>query len=510
MVILLLACSGEPEETPEAVVDPIEVLVKASIDLRGVRPSIEELEAVEQNPAKLEEYFDSYLEDPRFEGRVADLFQEIFLTRNDAYLITASQYGLSDQAAFSAAIGDEVPRIIGHIAAEDLPYTEVVMGDWTMANEILGQIWPNDYPEGGSGWQKVHYTDGRPPAGVLATNSLWWRYTSTDSNANRKRANAISRTLLCNDYLSRPIEFDRNVNLLDEGAVADALKTNPACVNCHVSLDPIASYLFGFWWYDYTNPGEASYYFPEREPRWKDYTETEPAWYGEAGYTLENLGHQIAGDARFPACVTTEVYSLLLRRDLTIKDDNALIPHRNALIDSGMKLKALFRSVLQDPAYQSNRKIPTPELLASQVEELTGFHWTYQGYDLMRSDSVGFLTLAGGADGYNVTEPASSPNTTAILVQERLAEAASWYLIKNGPEKLFSLDISVENTAEERAKQLQALHWRLYGNRVEQDSEEVQAALLLWDDLYAVDQSPQNAWAGVLSILLRDPDFLLY
>ena len=44
----------------------------------------------------------------------------------------------------------------------------------------------------------------------------------------------------------RPIQFDLDVNLLDEAAVTDALRTNPACVNCHVSLDPIASYLFGF------------------------------------------------------------------------------------------------------------------------------------------------------------------------------------------------------------------------------------------------------------------------
>ena len=49
----------------------------------------------------------------------------------------------------------------------------------------------------------ARYQDGRPAAGVLATNGLWWRYRSTASNANRKRANQASRILLCQDYLVR-------------------------------------------------------------------------------------------------------------------------------------------------------------------------------------------------------------------------------------------------------------------------------------------------------------------
>ena len=53
----------------------------------------------------------------------------------------------------------------------------------------------------------ARYTDGRPAAGVLATNGLWWRYTTTDSNMNRTRAAAISRLLLCEDFMARPVSF---------------------------------------------------------------------------------------------------------------------------------------------------------------------------------------------------------------------------------------------------------------------------------------------------------------
>jgi hypothetical protein len=47
------------------------------------------------------------------------------------------------------------------------------------------------------------YADGRPAAGVLSTNGLWWRYPSTASNGNRKRADTPSRIFLCHDYTNR-------------------------------------------------------------------------------------------------------------------------------------------------------------------------------------------------------------------------------------------------------------------------------------------------------------------
>ena len=40
------------------------------------------------------------------------------------------------------------------------------------------------------------------------TNGVWWRYYTTPNNFGRTRAAAISRLLLCEDYLLRPISFE--------------------------------------------------------------------------------------------------------------------------------------------------------------------------------------------------------------------------------------------------------------------------------------------------------------
>ena len=522
---LLAACTPEPDVAAEklpAQADVATALTRISIDVRGVRPSVEDLAAVEADPPSIDELTDAYLHDARFPGRVRDLWSEIYLTRSESYLIYAYQYGLDDQAAFQQAIGDEPLRILSYIADHDLPYTDLVTADWTMANETLAQMWPLDYPAGETGWKQAHYTDGRPAAGVLATNSMWWRYTSTASNANRKRANAVSRILLCNDYLVRPIEFDRNVNLLDADAVNSALQTNPACLNCHTSLDPLASYFFGFWWYDYTNPGEASYYFPEREPQYRSYTGAERAYYGDPGFSLADLGQQIAGDNRFPMCAAEQATELLLRRPLTLDDEQRVIAHRDAFITGGLTVRALLKSIVSDPAYLSGttdepgfvpRKMLTSDLLASTVEDLTGFTWTYANYDMLRTDAVGFRTLAGGADGYNVTATARTPNATLVLVQERLAEASAAYAVNSEPERLFpALDFSETPETDKAAMvaEIQYLHRRVLGHNVDADGAEVAAALDLWAGVYAVEGTSQGAWAGVLSALLRDPDFLYY
>ena len=418
--------------------------------------------------------------------------------------------------------------MLGYIAQNDLPVTDLVTADWTMANEVDARFWPTDYPEGGTGWKKVHYTDGRPAAGVLSSNSMWRRYQTTDSNANRGRANTVSRILLCSDYLTRPIEFDRNVNLLDSDAITDALRTNPGCQACHISLDPLAAYFFGFSYQEFTG-AELSNYHASRERNWQVALGTSPAYYGDPGDDLSDFGRQIASDNRFPECVVQHVTELLLRRPTTVDDMDALTQHREALIQGGMRLGPLFESVMHSAEYQAATddglpgtqvplKMVTPDLLESEIADLTGFTWTdSSGYDLVESDQVGFLDLAGGADGVYAVKNSTAPNSTLLLVQERLAEAASDYVVnadRADPThaKLFTVAFTEtpETGRDAMAAQIQALHLKLYGHSVEPDGPEVEANLELWSDLYAVDHDIPTAWKGVLSALLRDPDFLFY
>lgn len=539
ILLAALACRTDelPVETPDAeapVADvvieemsAVDLLTRASLDLRGVRPTVAEIEAVEADPDAVEDYIDAFLVDERFPAQVRAWYANILLTRQDTWTVTAAQYGIDDNPGFAASIGEESLWIVSTVADEDLPWTELVTGDWTMANEVTSQVFQTDYPQGETGWKRVHYTDGRPNVGVLSATSLWWRYMSNASNGNRGRANAVSKMLLCTDYLTKPIEFERDVNLLDANAVNDALQNNPGCVACHYSLDPLASYLWGFFFIDYRDPTDISQFHPEREYYWQTYGDIEPAYFGEPGYQMEDLGVQIAADPRFPTCAVEQVWETLLQRDSVLDDTTALTEHRQAFINDGLVFRSLVRSVMDSPEYRAapidddryaSAKLVGTDQLASSIEDLTGFRFTYADYDMMQTDTYGLRTLAGGVDGNFVTSPAREPMTTMVLVQERLAQGAAAYVVdqdgRTDVEPTLFLYVTFGETPatdlDAMVEQIQHLHLRLFSHRVDADGPEVEANLALWEDLYAIDGDAEAAWAGVLSVLLRDPDFLIY
>ena len=534
--LLALSACGSPIETPTApepgVVEEVELLPldsvallsRISIDLRGVRPPVAEVLLVEEDPTLLPELVDGMLDDPRFGAQVRALYANVLLTRQDSWTVDTSDYSLDSslQPQLAADVGEETLWIFSRVATEDLPYTEVVRGDWTMATPLMAQMWPLERQDG-DGFQPAQYTDKRPAAGILATNSFWWRYMSNASNANRGRANAVSKTLLCTDYLSKPIEFERDVNLLDADAVNEALATNDGCVACHYSLDPLASYLWGFYFVDYNSAADISTFHPERERLWTTYTEVEPGYYGEPGGSLGDLGQMLAADPRLVTCGVDHIYTGLLHRDIELGDTATLTGLREVFLGEGLRLKPLFRAVVDTPAYRAapsesiGPRLMGTDQLASVLEDITGFRFIDDGYDMMRTDSRGLRTLAGGVDGNFVTEPATGPTTTMVLVQERLAQAAAQYavaqdLTSNAPTLFVHVNFSEtpRTQPDVMAAQIQYLHLRIFGKQVAVDGPEVQANLELWQTLFELEGSGEAAWTGLLSVLLRDPDFLLY
>ena len=89
-----------------------------------------------------------------------------------------------------------------------------------------------------STWKEARYTDGRPPVGILSTNGLWWRYPTDGFNMNRTRAAMITKMLLCDDYLTRPIDFSASEDILEN--TETAIKET-GCLTCRVSRPTVFS-----------------------------------------------------------------------------------------------------------------------------------------------------------------------------------------------------------------------------------------------------------------------------
>ena len=505
------------------------LLRRMSLDLRGHVPTAAELDQVEADPTALETLRDSFMDDPAFEERLVVLFGERWYTRLDAFVIIYSEYPSltsEDEYPWERSIGEEPLRLLAHVAAGDSPWTDIVTADYTMSNERLSEIWPVDYPAGDSGWQAAHYTDGRPAAGVLSTNGLWWRYYSTLSNYNRGRAAALTRLLLCDDYLVRPVSFDNNVALVDTEGVESALRSNPYCLGCHSSLDPTASALFGFWVANVYSGDEMSNYHAEREPLGASSLGVTPEFFGRPVAGLAELGQLIGEDPRFARCTARSVAELLWRRDVGVADFDRVEGLRQAYLDGGERLKPLIAAVTDTAVYRAGGmtesigeteadaeatvRLLNATLLRSTLDDLVGFAWEANGFDLLDNDTTGFRVMAGGVDGDQVTRPQDAPNLTWSLTLERAAEAASQVAVQDlGQAGTLLEGVSAETQPTDAAfqTQLDTLSWRLLGERA--TVEELDELSTLWA---AVGQTegPQAAWRAVLVATMRDPRFGSY
>lgn len=515
-LIWLAACAPAPEEpVVERRLEAREILVRASLDVRGVRPSPDEIEAVVADPESVGERIAQMVQADGFAERVADLFAPAFRTRIDQYPL------LYDRPDVQDAIGEEPLDLIRTLVLNDASYAELVLADYTVVRPEVMDLWPvqaiDDAVTVPEGTTLARYTDGRPHAGVLSTNALWWRHGSTLENANRGRANALSRALLCESFLDRPIDFPSDLDLSDSQTIRDAIRTNPGCTACHATLDPLASYLWGFM---YEGEGLAAWaeYRVERERDWLRYTDRPPGFFGEPGESLLDLGAQIASDERFVACGVKRVYEGLLGRRVTPDDDGALAEHRDAFVSGGLTLSALVQSVLADPRYQGRSepstygghppsvalKVITPDQLESELEALTGYRMTIADRDVLRLDS-GLRAVAGGGD----QGAATLPSTGLLLVHRRLAEAAATAVVDGTVSGGTLAPVVSSWQTEPSREELVALVLATVSRPLAVDGEEVDALLALWRDLHVIADAP-TAHKGLLTALLADPQRLVF
>ena len=527
--MLVVACDGESPPVDDVAqhegLSPTQVLARASLDVRSVRPSEAELDAAAADPASVDAMIDAFVDDPAFGTRVRDIFAGGWRTRVDAYLMPGGEY-VEHEATVHAAVGDEPLNIIAWVALNDLPFTEILRGNDTFVDPLLLSTFPvTEVDAEGTllpaGTVRARYIDGRPAAGVLSMNAVYWRHSSTFENANRGRANAISQALLCQSYLDRPIDFPTDLDLTDSESIRRAIKTNGACQACHSTMDPLASYMWGFMYPEETPRAE---YAIAAEHGWRTYTDVPPGFFGDPGQRLQDLGEQIADDERFVACAVRRMYEGFLGRKVVLEDEGALAEHREAFLASNLSLKALARSILADPSYRGQawaprfggeplpviKKVAPVDVLARSLADLSGYALAVDGLPATRLDYA-VRTLAGGSDRGD----ALTVSTGAVLVQRRLAEAGAIETIdrtragKSPRGRLAALLWGVDLEQPPSLALLARIARVTRSHAIDLDDPELAGLLDLWTDVNAIS-GPREAWIAVVTATLSDPDHLLY
>ena len=246
VVLAIAACGndhGKSNVNPDAstppggstvvYLTPIQHLTRASLALRGVRPSLQDLQDVNADPSQLSAKVDGYLETPEFGAMIMDLHNEDLLLRIEYPLyVPNAAPALPDATTFTDMAGsfNEPLQLIRDVVMTNQPYSNIVTAPYTMANTIVAGMWqvtPTTPPTDTTTWVRATWNDGRPAAGILSTSILWQRWMSAGFNFDRGRANMVSRALLCHDFLESDIAVDTSVDLADPEVVAKAVQTEP-------------------------------------------------------------------------------------------------------------------------------------------------------------------------------------------------------------------------------------------------------------------------------------------
>lgn len=547
--------SQPPPPPPPSVpvveyLSPTEHLVRASMLLRGQRPERADLLAVTQDANALPGIVDRYLSSSEFGATVKDLHNETMWLRTNQPQFTfrpiaGTAYASGTFQHTSESLGEEPLRLIEHVVMNGRPYSEIVTADYTFANGVVAAIWGLPYSGDGQTWQRTSWqsaVEPRPAAGILSSSLWYFRFRSAGANYHRGRANSITRTLLCHDYLSADIAVDTSIDLSDPDVVANAVVANPSCAGCHQTLDPLGSLLFGFR----NNPNVGAFdtfpvtafYQPNRERLWNTTTKRPPGYYGAAASRIDSLGKHISEDPRFARCAAQRFAAYFTQRDPAQLPVSWINKLTDSFVASGLDAKALTKAIILSDEVRTSHAATTatdeqaeqvvgmqklrPEQLDRMIFALTGFRWQHESTtrvtgmpvgtaNLLQSDLIGFRVLAGGIDSYFVTLPSHTYNATSSLVLRRLATEAAGYVVTadfgkadRGARKLLQkVDASTTDAAAIRA-QLAELHLLIYGALDAADSAEVALSYQLFSDTLAATGSVPHAWKTTLAAMLQD------
>jgi hypothetical protein len=505
--------SGDTTETPtdtastpiSGLIDDLAWLARASLDLRGIRPSLDELNAITDGTATVPDQVDDWLQDPRFPQRMAWLWNDVLHTATwaDDY----SRFGDLEFAEWRA-IGQEPLQLIAAIIDEDRPFSDVLTSSESRIDRTLAEIWGLE--AAGDDWAWIAYTDGRPAAGLLSTNTLWLRYTADAVNYNRTRANSVADLFLCADFLKREGGFSFAVSPEALADVERAVAEQPACLTCHSALDPLASFFGGF--------AERSVELPaDQYLQWSQHSadffaaRIPPAYFGIPGGDVADLGAMMAQDPRFAACAAGRFYEGLVRTPPTLVEQTAWGARFTEL---DMDVRHLVSELVVGEAYRADDgRLLRTEQIGEALTELLAWG---SGSEL--SDGLNPLSwsedhrlLGGGTDDDTVLIRNNSPGVgLQVLLEWTARQAAGPALsadLARAEPQLLTAGIPVDESG--LRAQLVVWHARFLSRPTTQDAPEIDALVTLWQDAGG-SEDPESALTEVLGAFIRHPASVVY
>ncbi len=419
------------------LLSPRETLRKAALALAGRFPTDTEFDSVKTD-ADLESAVVKLTQEEPFYDRLKEVWNDVLLTDKGPWyqVLTPPTGTYGNYNAFDETVGESARReplqFIEYVVRNNLPFSDVVSGQYVVVNPQLARMYGLDFGQTPSEqnffeWKRIDaaplqintatpdqgdYYDGTPAgranvavSGILSTPAFLNAWPITATNRSRGRARYLLKTFLATDLLQfakRPVDASAL------SAVQNPTKNAKQCTVCHVIIDPIAGGFRGFqrrgdrqtrfsiadaWYGDMLSPGFNGLENPS------DDSKTALAW----------LGKQMATDPRFGIGIAHVMYRGLVGDEpMQFPDASDAPDHADTMrayiaqsewfaklaqdfVKSQMNLRVLVAGIVKGPYFRAKsaavvrdivnqqlgqgRLLP-PEMLGRKYRGTTGLFYT--------------------------------------------------------------------------------------------------------------------------------------
>lgn len=418
-----------------AMLEDRTLLRRATLSLAGRLPTAAEFAAVQKDslPA-LGPILDAVMKEDAFYDRLAEAFNDIFLTRGyddvaenvlsyehfqatrhwyAKYDLTSAgdkaaqqkaRYKLTDD--YRESMLREPTELVKYIVRHDRPFTEIVTADYILVSPYTARGYgvfdemrdkfknvddPFEYHPvrlkaltNRSRKTQESPTGFYPHAGMLTTFHYLRRYPTTETNRNRLRGRMVYQHFLGIDVL------ELAPRVTDAAAVTAKFKVPTMeasdCVICHKTLDPMSGLFQDYyqlpeglfqprkegWFQDMFGPGLEGEDLPPQH-RWR---------------ALQWLGERLAKDPRFAATMVEHVYYVLTGRKVLLAPTSLEDPLHDAKLrayqaqraeidaiaarftKANFNLKSVFKDWIVSPFYRADALAPGSPATAQRQAEL--------------------------------------------------------------------------------------------------------------------------------------------
>jgi hypothetical protein len=462
---------------------------KAAITLAGRYPTDAELDQA-SSEAGFDEFVTKLTREELFYDRLREIWNDALLTERgldasvgnvydnapELYDDRAPGYTPTNRQWASASVTEEPMRFIEYVVRNDLPFSDVVAGNYVVANPYVAKMYglPHDKPlapESFLEWKKIELspvqnsvqngvgkTTAVPAAGVLTTPAFLNRWETTPTNKGRKRARIVLKNFLATDILKfaqRPVDSTALTS------VQNPTSNSAQCSVCHKVIDPVAGGFRGFNEQNMTRFDPSDKWHDDMVPPGFNTAQTPPGNYGNA---IMWLGAQIPRDPRFAVSIAQVMYHgivgdepLGFPQDKTAADyedrvrafnlqNDWFVTLGGRFVADKFDLRKLVVGIVRSPYFRAKSgdttkdglhsglgqgRLLTPEMLGRKYRATTGLYFfqggaarkdeTRQRDGYLRSDLVednDWRLVYGGIDSADVTRRTDSMSPIMVATSQ--------------------------------------------------------------------------------------------